>query len=432
VTRLASPRLRAFSVLGVVTLIGGLASGSPELVAVSAPFLLLVCVGLLSVVDSDSTIEARFDRTRALEGETVRLLVTVTNSPSGFTELSCDLPQGLTIGSEQDDPQIVTAGEHSVTFRASGRTAEVTVMVACEQWGAYRPSWIRLRSRQGLAQFVEVGTYPIDLELRVYPLAQTLRRLFEPLETQLGFGDLVSRSKGEGLEFADLRAFGPGDDPRRINWRVSASGRGMWVNDRHPERNSDVVLLVDTLASARRGVVEVLDLAVRAAAAIAAGHLGRHDRVGLITFGEPIRWIQAGMGDVQRYRILDTLMESHVRRQLLWRGVRVVPPHALPAKALVIGVSALLDGRAVEAFAELRGRGFDVAILEIPPERFLAEPAKPIDGLARRIWRLEREAARSRFARHGMAVVQWNPDDPLQRALEEARGYRRAHRRARG
>jgi len=430
-TRLVSPRFRSYAVLGVVALIGGLASGRPELVAISAPFILLVGLGLMRTFDLSPVLEARFDRDRALEDEDVHLHVTITSRAVRSLEVSCDLPAGLSIAPDQEDPAITVVGEDRVAVRHGGGTVDLDVRLSCDRWGAYRPAWIRLRSRQGLTQFVQVGVFPADLELRVYPRTEMLRRLFQPVETQLGFGDLVSRRKGEGLEFADLRPFSPGDDPRRINWRVSATGRGIWVNDRHPERNSDVVLLVDTLASARRGVGVVLDLAVRAAAAIAAGHLGRHDRVGLISFGEPIRWLQAGMGDVQRYRILDTLMESHVRWQLLWRGVRVVPPGALPAKALVVGLTPLLDDRVIEAFGELRGRGFDVIVIEIPPEPFLIDAEKPPDRVARRIWKLEREATRSRFARHGIAVVRWDPSEPLQQALVDAQSYRRSRLRAR-
>jgi uncharacterized protein (DUF58 family) len=205
----------------------------------------------------------------------------------------------------------------------------------------------------------------------------------------------------------------------------------VWVNDRHPERNSDVVLLVDTLAEARRGVEVTLDLAVRAAAGLAAGHLRRNDRVGLISFGEPLRWLQPGMGDVQRYRILDTLMESRSRRQMYWRGVSAVPRRALPAKALIIGLSPLLDERAANAFADLRGRGFDLAVVEIPAELFVVEASNQDERLAHRIWELHREATRNRFLRHGIAAVRWNPDRPFQQALAEVEAFRRNAMRAR-
>ena len=93
-------------------------------------------------------------------------------------------------------------------------------------------------------------------------------------------------------------------------------------------------------------------------------------------------------------------------------------------------LSALLDERAVNAFADLRGRGFDVVVIEIPAEPFVAEPRTPEERLARRIWRLHREATRNRFLRHGIATVRWNPDEPFQHALAEVEAFRRSAMRA--
>ena len=48
----------------------------------------------------------------------------------------------------------------------------------------------------------------------------------------------MARAKGDGIEFADIRPFVPGDRVRRINWRASARRPGLWVNESHPERNT--------------------------------------------------------------------------------------------------------------------------------------------------------------------------------------------------
>lgn len=429
-TRLASPRFRIYAILAVVGVVGGIATGRPEIVAVGAPFLVLIAIGVLRTFDVDPEVTLRLDRTRALEGETVTLLVGISSMPAlGMVEIDLDLAAGVIVDIDQDEVESVN--ESAFVLHHGGGSVEVGVTLRCDHWGVYRPRWVEVRIRQGLTQFVEVGRFETDLELRIYPPTEVLRTLLHPMETQLGFGDLVSRQSGDGLEFAEVRPMASGDDPRKINWRVTARGRGVWVNDRHPERNADVVILVDTLAEARRGVPVVLDLVVRAAAAIAAAHLHRHDRVGLIMFGEPVRWLQPGMGDVQRYRILDTLMESRIRRQLLWRGVRVVPPGALPAGALVVGLTPLLDDRAIDAFAELRGRGFDLAIVEIPAEMFVLPAEGPVEEVARRIWALQRTATQTRFRRHGVPVVRWNPADPFEHVIGEVETYRRGLLRAR-
>ena len=432
--RSATPRLRTFAVIAVLGLVGGLAAGRPELAAVAAPFVVLLGVGLMVSHDLVLKADVSLDRDRAVEGEEILMVISSGTEPRvSRLDFEIDLPNGVVISEASSesgrDPDVLE--RMVVGFRPGGSDpGHLTLRLLCNRWGAHRISRIRVRSRDTWGLFTYYQELQLDLGFKVFPETATLRRLLRPAETRLGFGDLVSRDKGDGMEFADLRPLAHGDDPRQINWRATARGRGVWVNDRHPERNSDVVLLVDTLSEPRRGVEATLDLAVRAAAGLAAGHLRRNDRVGLVSFGEPLRWLQPGMGDVQRYRILDTLMESRSRRQMYWRGVNAVPRRALPAKALIIGLSPLLDERAINAFADLRGRGFDLAVIEIPAEPFVAEPATPEEALARRIWALQRAATRDRFLRHGIAVVTWNPEEPFQHPMAEVEAFRRNAMRA--
>ena len=98
-------------------------------------------------------------------------------------------------------------------------------------------------------------------------------------------GNQVARARGEGIEFADLRPFTPGDRLRRINWRASARRGDLWVNEAHPERNADIVLFLDVFAEVRRSGPGTLDLAVGAAGSLAERYLRDKDRVGLVSFG---------------------------------------------------------------------------------------------------------------------------------------------------
>src|SRR4029078_7562865 len=83
----------------------------------------------------------------------------------------------------------------------------------------------------------------------------------------------------------DLRDFVPGDRVRSINWRASARRQGLVVNERHPERNPDVVILVDSFVDLVAGDRSTLDDTVRAAATLASRYLERRDRVGLVGYG---------------------------------------------------------------------------------------------------------------------------------------------------
>ena len=194
------------------------------------------------------------------------------------------------------------------------------------------------------------------------------------MATQPFTGNEVARQKGDGLEFADLRPFAPGDRVRSINWRASARRAAtgeLVVNDRHPERNTDVILFLDSFAEARDAERSTLDLAVRAAATLASRYLERRDRVGIVSFGGILRWLVPGMGAAQRYRIVDSLLETEIVFNYAWKDVSVIPSRTLPPQALVLAVTPLLDERSVAALLDLRARGYDLAVVEVSPEPFV-------------------------------------------------------------
>ena len=66
------------------------------------------------------------------------------------------------------------------------------------------------RARDPLGFLVWEATAPTRPQLRTYPREDVLRRILQPRETQVFSGNEVSRRKGEGIEFADIRLRGPG------------------------------------------------------------------------------------------------------------------------------------------------------------------------------------------------------------------------------
>jgi uncharacterized protein (DUF58 family) len=101
------------------------------------------------------------------------------------------------------------------------------------------------------------------------------------------------------------------------------------------------------------------------------------------------------------------------------KDLALIPPRVLPAQALVIGVTALLDQRFSRAVTDLAGRGFDVVVLVVSAvdvtRRLLA--ASELNELACRLWGLERREAVKELERHAIRVLQWRPDEPLELAL---------------
>jgi len=419
VTRRATPKLGAYAGLTALGLLAALALGRPELVAVTAPFAVVLVAGLALADEPRLDARLRLDRERAIEGDELVLSVDLTaGTPAAHLELLVALPDGI----------VLVDGANPIAIRLARderRTLDLTLRAA--RWGGFTIGRVHLRTRDVLRLLVHETTIETPLPLRVYPREEALRRIVAPVETQLSAGNEVARRKGDGIEFADIREFQPGDRIRRVNWRVSARRGGLWVNDAHPERNTDVVLFLDTFVEARGDDASTIDFAVRAAATLAGQYLERRDRVGIVGFGGILRWLLPGTGVVQLYRIAETLIDTEIIINYAWKDIDVMPARTLPPQALVLALTPLLDERAVGALLDLRARGFDVAVVEVSPEPFVPapDPADDAEVLAQRIWRLRRDALRDRYRSLGIAVVEWREGTPLQSSLEEVREFRR-------
>lgn len=423
-TPFASPRLAPYVGLAALGLVAALALRRPELVVVAAPFALIVAAGLLFEAPPDLKAWLTIDRDRALEGdEIVAEIDLAARTRLDLLELHLIIPRGVAVA-DGGNP-------FSVTLNA-GEERTVLLPLRCVRWGSVELGEIRVRARSRIGMLIWEGRINRPHRLQIYPRPELLRELVAPLDTQLATGDLVARVRADGLEFADTRSFVPGDRLRSVNWRASARRGELIVNERHPDRNADVVLFLDSFAEARSGDADdgTLERAVRAAATLAGRYLERRDRVGLVTFGGVLRWLEPGAGMIQRYRLIDALLETGVEFSYAWKGVNTIPARTLPPKALVIAVTPLLDERSIAALLDLRARGYDLVVVEVSPED-VVEPGTGIDALAYRLWLLRRAALRARFERSGVAVAQWRDDAPLDTGLEGVRASRRRARLAR-
>jgi uncharacterized protein (DUF58 family) len=422
-TRSASPRVAAYATLAAAGLLGALAVRRPELVAVAAPFALALVLGLRLPREPRLGLSLSVERERALERDELLVELDVsTDAPVERLELLLVVPEGLEVAS----------GENPVAVRL-GPDEDRTIVFSlrCVRWGNYVLGDVRLRARDRFGLVVWEDRVDRTTRLRVYPHPEALRRLVPPVATQPFSGNEVARQKGEGLEFADLRPFAPGDRVRSINWRASARRNELIVNERHPERNTDVILFLDSFAEASRSGRSTLDLAVGAASTIATRYLERRDRVGVVSFGGILRWLVPGTGLAQRYRIVDSLLETAIVFNYAWKDVSIIPARTLPPQALVIAVSPLLDERSVAALLDLRARGYDLVVVEVTPVPFADAGTSELDRLAHRLWLLHRQELRARYESLGVAVATWGDDIALESALEGVRSFRRHARLAR-
>ena len=390
---------------------------------VAAPFALVVAAGLLLEGRPELRAWFHLDRDRVVEGdEIVGRDRAQRGTAVDLLELHLVLPDGLTVV-DGDNPCGVrlVAGEERV----------LPLTLRCDRWGSVELGDIRLRARGRIGMLVWEGRVRRPHRLRVYPRpgapAEPRRASRHPARDRRP-RRAPPRGRSRVRRHARLR---PGDRLRSVNWRASARRGELIVNDRHPDRNADIVLFLDSFAEARRdegGGDGTLERAVRAAATLAGRYLARRDRVGLVTFGGILRWLEPGGGLVQRYRLIDALLETGVEFSYAWKDVNVIPARTLPPKALVIAVTPLLDERSIGALLDLRARGHDLVVVEVSPEE-LVQPRPGLDALAYRLWLLQRAALR--VAVRALRGRPWH-DGPTSSRLDAGlEGVRAFSRRAR-
>ena len=388
-------RIVAYGIVGIVGLCAALAGGRPGPAIVATPFVLFLVLGLVHGGPPPIDVRSWLDHDRAVEGDTVTL--TLVSSTAG-TELVPILP---------DDVEVV---DERVTPTARAMVLRPT------RWGAFDLGTVAARTADPLRLWRREVLLSSTLRLKVHPSPQRLRRAITAAELQPFVGQHQSRARGDGFDFADLRPYATGDRSGAVNWRATARRGSLMVNDRHPDRTGDVVLLLDTFGTSGDNRVDVLDRAVDTLSALARAYERTHDRVGLLTFGGHLRWLRPGSGRANLARIIDGLLDTERLLTDAWADTLRVPVGALPPRSLLVAVTSLDHDTALLTLLDLRARGFDLAVLTV-------EPTAQGEPRARRLDALLRDARRRKLERFGVAVAA--ADDGVLPAIEEVSAWRR-------
>jgi len=103
-------------------------------------------------------------------------------------------------------------------------------------------------------------------------------------------GAYLSRFKGRGMDFEELREYIPGDDVRDIDWNVTYRMGRPFVKRYREERELAVVLAIDISASSAFGSVRrnKREFATEIAATLAVSASRSSDKVGLLLFTDEV------------------------------------------------------------------------------------------------------------------------------------------------
>jgi len=262
--------------------------------------------------------------------------------------------------------------------------------------GVFAFADIHMRVEGPLGLAARAFRSPAAGEVKVFPTLRPLRYpdLAVYRRTARHWGLMRSRWRGEGREFEELREYVEGDDPRKIHWKATARLDRPVVQEFQPERNQNVVMVVDAgrlmcaLTDGKTKLDHAMDSAVQLAhAAIAGG-----DQPGILAFAEKVlSFVPPRRAAGQLRRILEEtlplrprLVEPHYAEAFLWLRSRV------QRRSLIVIYTDLLDEVASEnlldAVALLKPRHLPlcVAVRESEWDRLLNRPVSGLEDLYER------------------------------------------------
>jgi len=233
-------------------------------------------------------------------------------------------------------------------------------------------------------------------------------------------GDYLSVFKGRGMEFADVREYTPGDDPRDIDRNVSARHGKPFVRRYVEERELTVVVAVDLSGSQGFGTADRLkrDSAVEVGAILAFAALQNNDKVGLALFAEDIeRFVPPRKGRRHALAIVrEILAYEPTRRGTGLKTVLERLARMLKRRCILVLVSDFRD-RGFESALKLCALKHDVVpvIVEDPREARLPEAPAVVE-----VFDPESGARSALDLRGGAAAAR----EEIERRAELARTFR--------
>jgi uncharacterized protein (DUF58 family) len=262
----------------------------------------------------------------------------------------------------------------------------------------------------------------------------------------LGHGIHAGRERGAGVEFSEYRAYAPGDEWRRVDWKLMARADRYYVREAERDSHVAVWLVLDASASMLEPSRSVEGLDKLGTARLLLGCVGaiaqrQGDAFGLlICQGGRAHFTPAARGPRQLQRVLSQLDRFDAAGTLPGSEVLRTSLHFARSPSVVCVASDFLDWPSPlsEAMLRLRGMRHDVRALCLQTEAEIAanfdaqqawrDPEGGAEG-ERKLFRFGREArdeyVRRREEHFGMVAQQCRAHDipyvaaPIERAPGE-------------
>ena len=396
----------SFAVVAVV-------AGRPDLLVLGVPLLVHAAAGVVRRPGATPRAKSGLAHQSVREGEGTTLQVRVDDAADvehvavavARRRWLATRPASGVVGRSSGVEQSVRVDLPMASMRWGRRGVGDGLVGATSPWAGYQWGPVRLSSRT-LTTLPQPG--PFDSRAAApHPIGLV--------------GTHPARRPGDGSEFSSIRPFQPGDRLRRVQWRVSLRTGTLHVTNTVAEEDSSVLLLVDGgievgVSGGVRGAPSTLDVAVRAAGAVAEHYLFRGDRVGVRVLGSVGQQVVPPSAGRRHLRlVLDALarVSPGENRDLDPTRVRF----RVSAGTVVLVFSPMLSQASLVATTTLASRGLDVVVVDTLPENIEAAMDDPRRLLAWRMRLLERDALLGRVQHAGIPVVAWRGPGTLDEVL---------------
>ena len=405
-------RAALLAMLGVLP-VALLPSGTTVLLVLLV-LLVAVAIDVLLAAPVSGLRLARGGATACRLGESVEVQLTVGNS------------SGRRLRAVLRDAWVPSAGAsprtHEVDVPAGERRVVTTALLPTRR-GDRRPDRVTVRSVGPLGVAARQGRHEVPWRVRVQPPFTSRKFLPEKLDKlrQLD-GQLLARTRGQGTEFDSLREYVVGDDVRSIDWRATARRADVVVRTWRPERDRQLLLVLDTgrTSAGRVGDEPRLDAALDAALLLGALASRAGDRVDLLAVDREVRGSVEGVGrtellarmvdvtallepallETDGRRLVSEVLRRHRRRSLV---VLFTALEAAPLRESLLPVLSSLTARHTVVIASVG----DPRVEELATGR--GDAASVYAAAAAERTRAERGQLTAELRRRGVEVVDAPP-----------------------
>jgi uncharacterized protein (DUF58 family) len=245
----------------------------------------VILVSLLDLIYSPKKNQLSFRRTITKELErNLSYTVEIEVSNTSEYDLSFFLVDGIPQSFERPFPLRGKAPKISTSLVTYATNAPVRGKYEIEQL------YFRYTSRFGL--WAKQQTIELVDSVKVIPdLTETKHYLGNAQRFLLYEGSKIRKQQRGVGDFAQIRNYVVGDDPRMINWRQTAKLQEVMTNEYEPEHGKYVTILIDCgrMMGSELAIGNRLEKALEAALTVTAAALQKGDYVSIVAFSKDVK-----------------------------------------------------------------------------------------------------------------------------------------------